>query len=308
MTAEMLPWWLRLFGTLIGASVDAAQHTETGFCGLSNESIVRTRSLTDVAYKALFGVEPDEGGHFAFQTLLGLLLSNGPGTISAQGAKGAVSSDGPEAPERVQLNKAMIGFLTHAGFAHGGNGYEGIAFLIDQFKTADLPDPGNPAHGIDLGALAARYTAEYATYKAEKKSSGNLDLQKIPGVNHPVFKDKPVNKDPREVFVRDLIAKRGEYNVFYEYYHALVQALFDAGVSRNVYCVNIDAVIAALLLKMLWQPYRSGIIPRESLETAAFTIFLYGRMLGCAAETDDHINRGQNMDTRTAASRCQSIA
>ena len=29
-------------------------------------------------------------------------------------------------------------------------------------------------------------------------------------------------------------------------------------VSRNVYCVNIDAVIAALLLKMLWQPYGDG--------------------------------------------------
>ena len=44
----------------------------------------------------------------------GVLLSNGPGTISAQGAKGAVSADGPEDPERVQLNKALIGFLTNS--------------------------------------------------------------------------------------------------------------------------------------------------------------------------------------------------
>ena len=66
---------------------------------------------------------------FAFQTLVGLLLTNGPGAISAQGAKGAVSADGPETPERVQLNKALVGFLTHSGYAHGGNGYEGIAFL-----------------------------------------------------------------------------------------------------------------------------------------------------------------------------------
>jgi hypothetical protein len=122
-----------------------------------------------------------------------------------------------------------------------------------------------------------------------------------------VFKDKPVNKDPREVFVRDLIARRGDYNIFYEYYHALVQALFDAGVSRNVYCVNIDAVIAALLLKMLWLPYRSGALKQEALEAAAFTIFLYGRMLGCAAEIDDHLMRGRNMDTRTAASKCYSV-
>jgi hypothetical protein len=71
--------------------------------------------------------------------------------------------------------------------------------------------------------------------------------------------------------------------------------------------VNIDAVIAALLLKMLWRPYRSGAFTSEALETAAFTIFLYPRMLGCAAEIDDHMNRGRNMDTRTPASQCQYV-
>ena len=78
--------------------------------------------------------------------------------------------------------------------------------------------------------------------------------------------------------------------------------------SRNVYCVNIDAVIAALLLKMLWQPYRSGEYTGAALEAAAFTIFLYPRMLGCAAEIDDHMNRGRNMDTRTPASQCRFVA
>ena len=97
----------------------------------------------------------------------------------------------------------------------------------------------------------------------------------IPGVNHPVFKDKPVNTDPREVFVAELMQERGERNVFHEFYRDVVQALFDQGVSRNVYCVNIDAVIAAWLLKMLWQPYRCRRARRRrALETAAFTIFL----------------------------------
>ena len=85
----------------------------------------------------------------------------------------------------------------------------------------------------------------------------------MPGVNHPVFKDKPVNHDPREVFIAQADAERGEHNVFHDYYRALVQALFDAGVSRNVYCVNIDAVIAALLLKMVWPPYRAGQLRRR---------------------------------------------
>jgi succinyl-CoA synthetase alpha subunit len=309
LTAENLPWWLRLFGVQIGASVEAARHEPGAFCGFSTDELLQKRSLTEVACSALLGGRTPEPEHlFAFQTLVGLLLSNGPGTISAQGAKGAVSADGPEQPERVQLNKAMVGYLTHSGYTHGGNGYEGIAFLIERFRDTGLADPGDPGHGIDLGALAARYTEAYARYKSDRKSAGSLDVQKVPGVNHPVFKDRPVNHDPREVYVRELFAKRGEYNAFHEFYHALVRQLFEAGVSRNVYCVNIDAVIAALLLKMLWKPWREGSFREQALETAAFTIFLYARMLGCAAEADDHLNRGRNMDTRTPASQCRFVA
>ena len=245
---------------------------------------------------------------YAQRSLVGLLLTNGPGAISAQGAKGAVSADGPESPERVQLNKALAGFLTHTGYTHGGNGYEGITFLNEAFRDSGLDDPADPKHGVDLEALARRSVEQYAQYKARQKHAGSLDIAKLPGVNHPVFKDKPVNHDPREVFIANLYEGRGEYNAFHAYYRALVQALFDTGVSRNVYCVNVDAVIAALLLKMLWQPLRRGEFSEADLETAAFTIFLYPRMLGCAAEIDDHLNRGRNMDTRTAASQCRFVA
>jgi succinyl-CoA synthetase alpha subunit len=308
LTAESMPWWMRLFGALIGASVAADQHGPDIFCGMAMSDILEHRSISEVAFIALLGLQPKPADLFSFQVLMGLLLTNGPGTISAQGAKGAVSADGPEDPERVQLNKCLTGFLTHSGYAHGGNGYEGIAFLIEQFRDSKLIDPGDANHGIDLKALALRYVESYAQYKSNKKNTGSLDIQKIPGVNHPVFKDKPVNFDPREVFIHQLFAGRKEYNVFHDFYRALVQALFDAGVSRNVYCVNIDAVIATLLLKMLWQPYQSGQYAGGALETAAFTIFLYPRMLGCAAEIDDHMNRGRNMDTRTAASKCKFVA
>jgi hypothetical protein len=307
LSAESLPWWLKLFGALIGASANAAQHAPDKFCGIATREILERRSLGEIAFIALLGFEPGADDLFAFQTLVGLLLTNGPGAISAQGAKGAVSADGPDSPERVQLNKCLTGFLTHSGYTHGGNGYEGIAFLIERFSHANLVDPSNPAHGVDIGALAAGYVEEYARYKSDRKSAGS-DVQKIPGVNHPVFKDKPVNFDPREVFIRDLFEKRGEYNVFHEFYRALVQALYDAGASRNVYCVNIDAVIAALLLKMLWKPFKAGRYPTAALETAAFTTFLYPRMLGCAAEIDDHMNRGRSMDTRTPASQCRYVA
>ncbi|HEX6705555.1 MAG TPA: CoA-binding protein [Albitalea sp.] len=308
LTAESLPWWMRLFGTLIGASADAAQHAPERFAGFTVQAMLTELGLAEIGFAALLGRAPSPDDLFAFQTLVGLLLTNGPGAISAQGAKGAVSADGPEDPERVQLNKALMGFLTHTGYTHGGNGYEGIAFLMDQFRGSGLADPGSRQHGIDLQAMANRAAERYAQYKRQRKTVGSLDIAKIPGVNHPVFKDKPVNHDPREVFIAELFERRGEVNVFHAFYRALVQALFDSGVSRNVYCVNIDAVIAALLLKMLWQPLQRGEIGERDLETAAFTIFLYPRMLGCAAEVDDHMNRGRNMDTRTAASQCRFVA
>src|SRR5437868_7593383 len=134
--------------------------------------------------------------------------------------------------------------------------------------------------------MARRCAAEYAQYKSDAKKAGGLGLKKIPGVHHPVFRDKPVNVDPREEHVRRVLETRGEYNVFHDFYRAVPQALFDAGISSNVYCVNIDAVIAALLLKMLWKSQRSGNCKPEVLEMAAFTLFVYARMIGSAAEID----------------------
>ena len=126
-------------------------------------------------------------------------------------------------------------------------------------------------------------------------------------MNHPVFRGKPVNSDPREAFVATLMHERGEYNVFHDYYRTLVRALYEQGVTSNVFCVNVDAVIAAWLLKLLWQPYRAGELGPEALESAAFTIFLFARMAGSAAEIEDHLNRGRNMDTRTPASAVKFI-
>jgi hypothetical protein len=307
-TAESLPWWLRLFGTMIGASVGAERHEAARFCGIQIDDILQKRSLTEIAYVALIGQEPKPADLFAFQTLVGLLLTNGPGAISAQGAKGATSADGPEAPGRVQFNKSLVGFLTHCGYAHGGNGYEGVAFLLERFKGGELADAGDPKHGLDLKAMATEFARRYGEERVQRKELGAESAQALPCINHPVFKGKPVNVDPREEFVRNLFKERGEYNVFHEYYRTLVQALYDENVTRNVFCVNVDAVIAALLLKMLWPRYRAGDFSEQALETAAFTVFLYGRMLGCAAEIDDHLNRGKNMDTRTPQSDIRFVA
>jgi succinyl-CoA synthetase alpha subunit len=307
-TVESLPWWMKIIGTLIGASVDAQRHEAQTFCGIPMNEILGSRSLTEVACTALIGGKPDEADVFGFQTLVGLLLTNGPGAISAQGAKGAVAADGPETPERVQLNKAMIGFLTHAGYAHGGNGYEGVSFLLERFRDAGLRDPGDRAHGLDLRKMATDFVRAYGAERTERKELGAEQTRALPCINHPVFKGKPVNIDPREQFVRKMFEARGEYNIFHDYYRVLVQALYDENVTRNVFAVNVDAVIASVLLKMLWARYRSGEVSDNALETAAFTVFLYGRTIGCAAEIDDHLNRGRNLDTRTPQSAVRFVA
>ncbi|MBF0610014.1 MAG: CoA-binding protein [Magnetococcales bacterium] len=302
-TVYNLPWHFRIFSTLVGSSVAAKrQEDKKTFCGVSTSELMGSWSFTETAFLALMGHRPNEGELFAYSVLLGLIISNGPGTISGQGAKGAVSADGPEVPSRVQVNKGYIGFMTHTGYAHGGNGYEAIQFLLERFRDSGLEDPADANHGLDLMAMAMDYAKTYKGYKSKAKAEGNLEYEMIPCINHPVFKGKDVNFDPREVYVDELFKKRKDYNIFQDFYHQLVNALFKVGVSRNVYCVNVDAVIAVLLLKMFWKPFRNGRVTEKSMETAAFTTFLFGRMIGSAAEIDDHTNRGRNMDTRTPAS------
>ena len=208
-TVRNLPWYTRLFAAIIGASVESSRHKENTFCGVPVSDMINSWTATEMAYLALLGETPTPEKLFPFQVLLGLIISNGPGTISAQGCKGAVSADGPETPDRVQINKAMIGFLTHTGFSHGGNGFEGMQFLISQFGKTDLKDPGDPNHGLDLAAMAGRFADEFAANKKARKGVGG-DVQAIPGVHHPIFRNQTINKDPRELFLSQLFKERGE--------------------------------------------------------------------------------------------------
>ena len=307
LTVRNLPWYAKLFGGIIGASTEAKHHTANSFCGVDNQEILDSWTVTQLAYIALLGERPTAASLLPLQVILGLIISNGVGTISSQGCKGAVSADGPESPERVQINKGMIGFLTHTGFAHGGNGYEGIQFLIENFKDTNLADAGAANHGIDLKKITTDFAIAFNKEKKTSKALGT-GVRNIPGVNHPVFKGHPVNHDPRETYITEFFAERGEKNVFHDFYKTLVQSLYDNGVTANVFCVNIDAVIAASLLKLLWPRFRKGEFSENLMEMAAFTAFLFGRMAGCAGEIDDHINRGRNMDTRTPASACNHVS
>ena len=307
LTAETLPWYLRLYGVMIGASIPGKYHQHGSLRGIPRDERFGRWTMAEFLFLALTGKRPTEVEGLPLQILIGLLISNGPGSITAQGAKGAVAADGPQTPGRVQINKAMVGFLTHSGYSHGGNGFEGMAFLLEQFKGVELANPSDRAHGLDLKAMAMRFADAYRDEKSQSKEAGFEGPRALPGVHHPIFKGKPVNYDPRERFIAEFMEKRGDYNVFHAFYRELVQALYDAGASRYVFCVNVDAIIAALLLAVLWKDYRSGALAEKDLETAAFNVFLYGRMIGAAAEIDDHLNRGRNMDTRTPQEQCAFV-
>ncbi len=306
LTARTLPWHLRLYGVMVGATIPGQHHQPGSLCGIPREERFSTWTMADLCFLAMTGKKPTAEEALPLQILVGLLISNGPGSISAQGAKGAVAADGPQTPERVQINKGMLGFLSHCGYSHGGNGFEGMAFLLEQFEEKGLKDPTDPNHGLDLKQMARDFALDYKRSKADAKEIG-AEVRALPGVHHPIFKGKPVNYDPREQFIAEFLKERGDYNVFHAFYRELVQALYDVGASRYVFCVNVDAVIAALLLALLWKDYQSGKLSRRDLENAAFTVFLYGRMIGSAAEIDDHLNRGRNMDTRTPASACAHV-
>ena len=122
-----------------------------------------------------------------------------------------------------------------------------------------------------------------------------------------MFRGNDVNIDPRELYVRELLEKHGIYNVFLDFYHHLVHELFAEGVTKNVFCVNVDAVLAVMTLKLVWKDLRAGNLSRHQVQDLGFLLFLYGRSIGTTAEIADHRDRGTDMDCRTPEERLRFV-
>ncbi len=259
-----------------------------------------TGSFTAHAFEILFARPPAPQELMEFRTVVGLAVTNGPGTLSAKGAKESVSA-------RNDISMAYVGFLSNTGRAHGGNGVEAVEFLLDVFEGVPLEDPGRPDHGIDLQALARTTARSYGAQKRARRESTDGPARPIPCVNHPVFRGEAVNVDPREQFVRRLLEQQGITNVFLDFYHHLVRELFAEGVTKNVFCVNVDAVIAVMTLKLVWKDLRDGLLTRRQVQEIGFLLFLYGRAVGTAAEVADHRDRGTDMDCRTPEDRLRYV-
>ena len=286
-----MPWWIRLFGALIGASVGAERHEADAV--LRNprrrhppKAFANRRCVRRPARPRARGGQP----------------------VRVPDADRSVAHQWSSAPSPRRAQRR--GLRGWAGDAGAGAAQQAPGRLPDAFRIRPwrqrlrghrlparsasrrgLKDPTDAGHGIDLKALAMRYVDEYARYKSKKKTSGERrhpenSGRQSPGIQGSAGQSRPTARSTCE----SCSDKRGEYNVFHQYY----QLVGAGSASRRASRATCTALISTpssprCLLRCLWQPYRGGAFSERALETAAFTIFLYPRMLGCAAEIDDHL-------------------
>ena len=297
-TAENLPVHFSIQASMVGLSVIKPENNIywKRITTISDVNLLK-KSFTETCFQILFNRKPSISELAEFNSLLALTITNGPGTISSKGAKESVSA-------RNDISLAYVGFMTNAGLAHGGNGFEAVQFLLEKLEGVKIDTPGNKKHKVNLKKMADKVAAAYKEYKTQAKARGILNYDKIPCTNHPVFKDKKVNLDPREDYISKQFESKGIYNIFLDFYHKLVWSLYEVGASPKVFCVNIDAVIAVIALKLMWKQYSSKEITQKEMSEIVFLIFLFARMVGISAEIADHLDRGTDMDCRTPASQC----
>ena len=299
-TVEDAVYYLYIAAQTVACAVIDRQNNKHWQKVTSGHSNYLASSFTSNAFHILFNRKPGAQELTEFKYLLGLTITNGPGTISAKGAKESVSA-------RNQIPTAFVGFLSNTGLAHGGNGFEAVDYLLQQFGDVKLADPSTQNDSLSLKDMATRAAKEYGAYKAKQKEMGVLDYKRIPCINHPVFKGNAVNIDPRERFVQEQLETHGFYNVFLDFYHHLVNELYHEGVTRNVFCVNVDAVLAVISLKLMWKDLQDKKISMAQAQKLVFLLFIFGRTIGNIAEIVDHRDRGTDMDCRTPQSQVEYV-
>ena len=274
--------------------------TVTRIYGRDITELMKKRSFAEALILYWTGDEPSRKFEAKLvEMCLIASLTNGPGTISAQGAKLSASAGNPP-------NTAMIATLASIGNFHGGNGREAVKFLIDIFKGTPMSDPYDRDHGLDIPAMALETARKFKKTKDASKESG-IDYRRIPGLGHPVFNTKPVNYDPRERAISSWMEENRIYNVFLDFYHALAEALHEVGVSGRVWAVNLDAAIASVWLGIAWGKIRDRSMTLERAADLAFLGFALGRAAGGAGEYLDHRDFGKPMDMRIGVEECSAL-
>ncbi|HYW83938.1 MAG TPA: citrate/2-methylcitrate synthase [Spirochaetia bacterium] len=266
--------------------------------GYPVSDLMKKRSLTASLILYWTGELPQDGVEERLAEMsLVASLTNGPGTISGQGAK--LSASAGNSP-----HTAMIATLATIGTVHGGNGSDAVKFLLETFAKSDLSDPYAPYDR--LGEVAARAAEDFKQRKQAAQEAG-MEYQRIPCLGHPVFRNDPVNFDPRERVIADFLKEVGRTNVFLDFYRALAEALKDNGSTRNVLAVNVDAAIACVWLGICWKRLKDKQMTVQRITDIPFIAFALGRAAGGAGEFLDHKDFGTEMDMRVLVSECRSL-
>ncbi len=234
-----------------------------------------------------------------FEMSLMAALTNGPGTISAQGAKiSASAGNGP--------NTAMMTTLGSIGTVHGGNGAKAAKMLINIFRESDLVDPYDKASAPDLDKLVTKFVTAFKKQKVVAKEAG-LAYEKVPCLGHPVFNKDPVNYDPRERVINSFQEKDGIYNVFLDFYHRLSRGMMEQRATSKVHAVNVDAALTCVLMGIAWPMLVDKKISIERAVDLPFLAFALGRVAGGAGEYLDHRETGTAMDMRVPVKECRFL-
>jgi citrate synthase len=303
----------RFSGAYIGADLPKRNMRSASHASSNDGAIPRIygRALTKMMSAGSFGralilawtgEEPrHEFAPALVEKLLIASLANGPGTISAQGAK--LSASAGNSP-----NTAMIATLASVGTVHGGNGAAAVRYLTRIFRDVGLEDPffTGKKPPIDVDALVEREAKRFAAERSAAKEAG-LDYRRIPCMGHPVYKDKPVNYDPREVVISECLAESGMSNVFLEFYHKLAIRICDMGIASKAWAVNVDAAIAGVWLGITWPLLMEKKMTFDRAVAIPFLAFALGRAAGGAAEYLDHQDYGTAMDMRVPASETKAL-
>ena len=268
--------------------------------GHSLIGLMKTSSFADTVLLYWLGhplAHPFEGR--LFEMCLMAALTNGPGTISAQGAKlSASAGNGP--------NTAMMATLGSIGTVHGGNGSKAARMLISVFRDSDLTDPYDPEAVPDLDALVKAFIKAFKQRKQVAKEAG-VAYEKIPCLGHPVFNTEAVNFDPRERVIAEVMREEKHYNVFLDFYHRLSRGMMEQHATSKVHAVNVDAAITCVLMGIAWPLLVDKKITVERAIDLPFLAFALGRVAGGAGEYLNHRDNGTAMDMRVPVSECRFL-
>ncbi|MCK5568968.1 MAG: CoA-binding protein, partial [Spirochaetes bacterium] len=135
----------------------------------------------------------------------------------------------------------------------------------------------------------------------------SVEYERIPCLGHPVFRNDPVNFDPREQVIYKFIKDAGKTNIFLDFYHHLVQALKGNGCTTKVLAVNVDAAIACVWLGICWRQIREKQMTLDRAVDIPFIVFALGRAAGGAGEFLDHRDFGTEMDMRVPTGECRAL-